>query len=67
MISEKIFEAPSTKERLETGFALLQSILEQRLAAGDSGFAWGIERCIVDCELDQLETDLYSLRPPQAS
>jgi hypothetical protein len=32
MISEKTGEAPSTKERLENGFALVQVILEQRLA-----------------------------------
>jgi hypothetical protein len=67
MISEKTSEAPSTKERLETGFALLQFILEQRLDTEDPGFAWGIERGIVARELDELEDDLHSLRPPQAS
>ena len=67
MISEKTSEAPSTKERLETGFALLQFILEQRLDTEDPGFAWGIERGIVTRELDELEDDLHSLRPPQAS
>ncbi|HSA61907.1 MAG TPA: hypothetical protein VLE03_06675 [Nitrospiraceae bacterium] len=67
MISEKTGEAPSTKERLENGFALVQFILEQREATEDHGFAWGIEQGIVARELDELEADLHSLRPPQAS
>jgi hypothetical protein len=67
MISERTDEAPSTKERLENGFALVQLILEQRLATEDPGFAWGIERGLVARELDELEADLHSLRPPQAS
>ena len=55
MISETTGEAPSTKERLENGFALVQFILEQRLATEDPGFAWGIEQGIVARELDELE------------
>jgi len=67
MISEKTGEAPSTKERFENGFALVQVILEQREATEDSGFAWGVERDIVARELDELEADLQSLRQLQAS
>ena len=66
MISEKTGEAPSTKERLETGFALLSLILEQREATDDPGFAWGVEQYILANELDELEADLHSARPPQA-
>jgi len=57
MISEKTGEVPSTKERLETGFALLSIVLEQREATEDPGFAWGVKRYIVACELDELEAD----------
>ncbi len=67
MISEKTGEAPSTKERLENGFALVQFFLEQREVTEDPGFAWGIEQDIVARELDELEADLQSLRPLQAS
>lgn len=63
---KKTGEASSTKERLETSFALVQFILEQRLDTEDPGFAWGIERGLVARELDELEADLHSLRPPQA-
>jgi hypothetical protein len=51
-------EAQSAKERLESAFALLQIILERRLATEDPGFAWGIERGIIGRELRELEADL---------
>lgn len=67
MIFEKIGEAPSIKERLETSFALVQFILEQRLDTGDPGFAWGVERGLVARELDELEADFLSFSPPEVS
>jgi hypothetical protein len=50
--------AQSTKQRLETGFALMRIILEQRRAKQDPGFARSVERDILAHELAELETDL---------
>ncbi len=61
MTSKKTVEVLSTKKRLESSFRLLQLILEHRLATGDPGFAWCIERSLVARELDELETNLHSL------
>ncbi len=64
MILKKTGEVPSTKERLAISFRLLQLILGHRLATGDPGFAWCIERSLVARELDALETDLHSFGRP---
>jgi len=51
------------KERLQTGFDLLRTVLIYRARTGSPGLGWGIERAVVDRELDDLEADLAA-NPP---
>jgi len=53
----------TVKERLETGYHVLQTVLVYRSRIGSSGLGWGIERAIVDRELEELEEDLRA-NPP---
>ncbi len=63
MKSWKINHGQTAKERLETGFNVLQTVLVYRSRTGSAGLGWGIERAIVDRELDELEEDLR-VNPP---
>jgi len=51
------------KDRLETGYHVLQTVLLYRSRTGSPGLGWGIERAIVDRELDELESDLLASPP----
>ena len=53
----------TAKERLETGYHVLQTVLVYRSRTGSPGLGWGIERAIVDRELDDLEADIQA-NPP---
>jgi hypothetical protein len=60
--------AESSKARLERGFHILQRILLRRALEGSTMIGWGVERAIVDRELQELEDDLrqHPIVPPMA-
>jgi hypothetical protein len=60
--------AESSKARLERGFQLLQRILLRRVLEGSPTIGWGVEKAIVDRELQDLEEDLrqHPITPPMA-
>ncbi len=52
----------TAKERLESGFKVLETLLLYRVLTGSPNLGWGIERSIVDRELQDLEGDSW-LKP----
>jgi len=48
----------TSKERLEIGFDILESVRQRRLRSGDPGVGWAIECRILKRELRDLEEDL---------
>ncbi len=56
-------DTQTIKDRLETGYHVLQTVLLYRARTGSPGLGWGIERAIVDRELDELESELRT-NPP---
>lgn len=58
--------AITTRERLEVGFQIIQTILRKRRETGSPSLGWAIERAIVHRELNELEQDLLLNPPPGA-
>lgn len=46
------------RERLETGFQILETIRMRRLETGSPKLGWAVEKAIIDRELQDLERDL---------
>jgi hypothetical protein len=59
-VSKPGVKGHATKERLDSGFRLLRTILMRRQMTGAAGYGWAIERTVVDRELRELEEDFRS-------